>query len=100
MAIVRLRGQATRLLRQAGLVVKRVVNSKFVGVNPHNRYGKRIRPWQEHKLADGAVGEGFRVNEVTGPWASAMPPFGHPNEWFQRLRGASGPTVRRIAPWR
>ena len=96
-AIAQLRDELYDILRKAGLLVEDVImQAKFLGVHPKNRYGDGVTPSDVLGLISDIFTQGFSENSLQDPCFTEQPPQGHPraslNTQFnkEQMEGSGG----------
>ena len=75
--LILLRDRVMDILRDAGLIYKQKLHSRFVGVHPKNRYENGIIPASVITLLLRIFAQGFSERQLDHPTAVECPPIGH-----------------------
>ena len=75
--VVLLKDACKTLLRSKGLMVKKRIPSRWIGVHPGNRYGDGVLPADVIALNGDIFGQGFSAFALQDPTMMQVPPQSH-----------------------
>ena len=76
--LITLRDECKDVLRKAGLLARKFMNSRWIGVHSSNRYGDGVTPGDVLGLISDIFTQGFSLQQLQDPTAFQVPPEGHP----------------------
>ena len=75
--VVQLRDKVKQLLREAHLMYREKINSKWMGVHSENRYSDGVVPSDVLALISDIFSHGFSLLALQDPTCCELPPVGH-----------------------